>query len=90
LLCLIKRLLISYCAFDFAQGQLTHCITINTIPARVLLLLLLLLHVLLAELVKQLLDAGASATEPSGLCQLQPLHLACMPPFVNPVGQVRK
>jgi hypothetical protein len=32
-----------------------------------------------AELVKQLLDAGASVNDPSDLCELQPLHLACMP-----------
>jgi hypothetical protein len=49
-----------------------------------------LLHcVLPAELVKQLLDAGASVNDPSGLCQLQPLHLACMP-RISSVGQVRR
>jgi hypothetical protein len=42
-----------------------------------------------ADLVAQLLEAGASVNDPSGLCNLQPLHLACMP-RVRSVKQVRQ
>jgi hypothetical protein len=47
------------------------------------------MSVIHAELVKQLLDAGASVNDASGLCQLQPLHLACMPQ-VTSAEQVRR
>jgi hypothetical protein len=32
-----------------------------------------------AELARQLLDQGLPIEDPSGICQLQPLHLACLP-----------
>lgn len=60
---------------SFGEGWLQSC-------TDVLCAVLALMHRLsvhaAAVLVKQLLDAGASASEPEGILDMQPLHLACL------------
>jgi hypothetical protein len=57
----------------YAMQLGVHCLLLCAVPA---------------GLVKQLLDAGADINDPCGICQLQPLHLACMPCIIDDV-QVR-